>query len=45
MSARDLQRQALREAAIQDAAVVRFDAELKRVYGEVPDPTPLPEPH
>lgn len=32
MSARDLQRQAVRDAAIQDAAVVRFDAELRRVY-------------
>lgn len=31
MSARDLQRQAVREAAMQDAAVVRFDAELRRV--------------
>lgn len=32
MSARDLQRQALREAALQDAAVVAYDAELRRVY-------------
>lgn len=31
MSARDLQRQAIREAAMQDAAVVQFDAELRRV--------------
>ena len=34
-----------------DIAIVYGDtlddirAELKRVYGEVPDPTPLPEPH
>jgi len=31
-TARELQRQAVREAAIQDAAVVRFDAELRRVF-------------
>ena len=30
--ARDLQRQAVRDASIQDAAVLRFDAELRRVY-------------
>lgn len=32
MTARELQRQAIREAAIQDAAVVAYDAELRRVY-------------
>lgn len=32
MTAREIQRQALREAALQDAAVVAYDAELRRVY-------------
>jgi histone H3/H4 len=32
MSARTLQRRAMREAALQEAAVVRFEAELHRVY-------------
>lgn len=32
MTIRDLQRQATREAALQDAAVAAFDADLRRVY-------------
>lgn len=32
MTAREIQRRALREAAIQDAAVVAYNAELRRVY-------------
>lgn len=32
MNFRDLQRQAVRDAALQDAAVAAFDADLRRVY-------------